>query len=65
MVVHFGTSTTNASSVAAGAGEVSVDQIAVIVPPTVSADDYMIGIEMGGTVYETGKLTVGSAAPKM
>jgi uncharacterized protein (TIGR03437 family) len=65
VVVHFGTSTTNASSVAAGAGEVSVDQIAVIVPPTVSADDYMIGIEMGGTVYETGKLTVGSAAPKM
>jgi uncharacterized protein (TIGR03437 family) len=61
VTVHFGTVATSSSSVATGANEVSVDQIAVNVPAGLATGDYPIGIEMGGTVFETGKLTVGGS----
>jgi uncharacterized protein (TIGR03437 family) len=65
VVVHFGTVIANAGSVATGVGEVSVDQIVVTVPAGLADGDYIIGIEIGGTVFETGKLTVGGSTSKI
>ncbi len=58
VIVHFGALTANATAVAAAAGEVAVDQIVVTVPAGSGAGDYPIGIELAGSVFPTGKLTV-------
>lgn len=61
VIVHFGSLTAVAAAVAAGAGEISVDQIVVTVPAGLSAGDYTIGIEIGGSIVPTGKLTVAAS----
>jgi len=65
VVVHLGTVSVKPIAVATGAGVVAVDQIAVTVPAGLVDGDYKVGLEIGGTLFETGKLTVAGSTPKM
>jgi uncharacterized protein (TIGR03437 family) len=58
VVVHFGSLTATAVAAAPAAGEVSLDQIVVTVPAGLPAGDYPVALEVAGSVFQTGKLTV-------